>query len=248
MGGPIVGASCAYLCPFFTCWGLTVVGDPCLMGATVPLASEICQRRLAWTDPRVLGLVFFVNTLGATAGCVLGSTVFDSRGMYRSLLMALSFNGLAAVLLGCLRLVWGHRNPLKRLLRLAQKRRETGIHRFTTSWRLAGACALAYELVLLRICVLVHEPQPATFAMVLTGYLLGVWSGVGFSPDTHADGTGFGPRRFCSHWFVGGVPDSSARTGVDDGFACLYCAAAQSVFALPTVWFPIYSRHGGSGG
>ena len=43
---------------------------PCLlMGATVPLASEVCQRRLAWKEPRVLGLLFFVNTFGAMVGC-----------------------------------------------------------------------------------------------------------------------------------------------------------------------------------
>ena len=47
-----------------------------------------------------------------------------------------------------------------------------------------GACALAYELILLRINILVHEPQPATFSMVLTGYLL-FWS----------VGAAFGSRR-----------------------------------------------------
>jgi hypothetical protein len=38
-----------------------------------------------------------------------------------------------------------------------------------------GACALSYELILLRANVLVHEPQPATFSMVLAGFLL-FWS------------------------------------------------------------------------
>ena len=157
--------------------GLLLVIPCFLMGATVPLASEICQRRLAWTDPRVLGLVFFVNTLGATAGCVLGSTfLIPEWGMYRSLLMALSFNGLAAVLLGCLRLVLGPAEPIETVVASRPKTKRNWYPSIHDQLAFGlGACALAYELVLLRICVLVHEPQPATFAMVLTGYLL-FWS------------------------------------------------------------------------
>jgi hypothetical protein len=54
----------------------SILSLPCLlMGATTPLASEVCQRRLGQSDSRVLGLIFSVNTLGAMGGCVLGSTL-----------------------------------------------------------------------------------------------------------------------------------------------------------------------------
>ena len=47
---------------------------PCLlMGATIPLAAEVCQRRLGLENPRVLGLLFFMNTFGSVAGAVLAS-------------------------------------------------------------------------------------------------------------------------------------------------------------------------------
>jgi spermidine synthase len=151
---------------------------PCLlMGATIPLASEVCQRRLGQTDARVLGLVFAVNTLGAMGGCVLGSTVLvPAWGLVRSMMGAAALNAMAALVLLGLRsaLPPAHAPALQDTPRGAER----PIWRGSTEEILAfglGFCALAYEMLLLRISTLVHEPQPATFSMVLTGYLL-FWS------------------------------------------------------------------------
>ena len=43
-----------------------VLGLPCLlMGMTLPLAAEACQRSLGVRSVRLLGLLFFINTVGS---------------------------------------------------------------------------------------------------------------------------------------------------------------------------------------
>ncbi len=79
-----------------------ILAIPCLlMGATMPLAAEVSQRRLGLTDPRVLGLLFFVNTFGSVAGTVLASGYMMSHwGQTASLEAAAGLNLLAATMLG----------------------------------------------------------------------------------------------------------------------------------------------------
>ena len=74
---------------------------PCVvMGATMPLASEICQRSLRLQNPRVLGLVFFCNTFGSVAGAVAASFYMIPRfGYTASIAPAIAMNLVAALAL-----------------------------------------------------------------------------------------------------------------------------------------------------
>jgi|GEM_PF-1216898 len=158
---------------------LVVLAVPCLlMGATTPMASEVCQRRLGQTDARVLGLIFFVNTLGAMVGCVLGSTTFVPLfGLTQAMVAAACCNLAAGVILVLLRLrLPKNKAPAADIAEEPKSSRP--FWKGSTEEIMAlglGACALSYELVLLRANVLIHEPQPATFSMVLAGFLL-FWS------------------------------------------------------------------------
>jgi len=160
---------------------IIVLAVPCLlMGATTPLASEVCQRRLGQTDARVLGLVFFVNTIGAMAGCVLGSTVLvPTYGLTTAMIGAACINLIAGGVLLVLRTGLPAPSPADQEAEAADTTTaDRPIWRGTTEEVTAlglGLCALAYEMVLLRVSALVHEPQPSTFSMVLVGFLL-FWS------------------------------------------------------------------------
>jgi spermidine synthase len=149
-----------------------------LMGATTPMASEVCQRRLGQTDARVLGLIFFVNTLGAMVGCILGSTTFvPVFGLTQAMMAAAACNLAAGLVLLALRIGLPP-SPAAAPETAKSQADKRPIWHGTTEEMVAmglGGTALAYELILLRANVLVHEPQPATFSMVLAGYLL-FWS------------------------------------------------------------------------
>jgi spermidine synthase len=160
---------------------LVVLAVPCLlMGATTPMASEVCQRRLGQTDARVLGLIFFINTLGAMVGCVLGSTTFvPIFGLTQAMIAAALCNLGAGALLVLLRMGLPPSQTASETEAPAEEPAPSRpFWKGSTEEIVAlglGACALSYELVLLRANILVHEPQPATFSMVLAGFLL-FWS------------------------------------------------------------------------
>ncbi len=153
---------------------------PCLlMGMTMPLAAETCQRDLGIRNARVLGLLLFINTLGSVLGTIFSSgTMLPILGQSKSLLLAAGLNGLAAALLLALYLL-RRRNP-----KSLPSTNPSNLKSASRGWRpnfeekLAlglGFCSLGYEMYLFRLIPLRHEPLPFTFAAVLTGFLL-FWS------------------------------------------------------------------------
>jgi spermidine synthase len=159
-----------------------VLLTPCLlMGATLPLASEICQRRLGLRDSRVLGLLYFANTAGSVAGAlVAGFYLMPELGLTRSLALACSLNLAAALTLVALRFL----PRVGRDAGEAAERVAVSAHASWT-WRrptldesLAfglGFCSLAYEMMLLRLIGLQDRPFPTTFAAVIATFLA-FWS------------------------------------------------------------------------
>lgn len=164
----ILGATVTLLVPCF------------LMGATMPLAAEVCQRHLGLTHSRLLGLLFFINTFGSVAGTILASGLMISHlGLTWSLIIAASLNILAAVLLWFLSRRYP---PLASVPHSAAGAGDVGSQRRalepTVEELLAlglGFCSLGYEMYLFRLIPLRHQPLPFTFAAVLTGFLL-FWS------------------------------------------------------------------------
>ncbi len=169
-----------------------ILALPCLlMGATMPLASEVLQRRLGLRDARVIGLLFFINTVGSVVGCVVGSAWLMPRvGIAKSLIIAVGLNLFAGLALWVLRFLLPPPTPIsvaasdvspsgtaERTPAVKTSSNESNT-RLPLAHVLAlglGFCSLAYQMLLFRLCALVHEPLPYTFSMVLTGFLL-FWS------------------------------------------------------------------------
>ncbi|MEQ8784929.1 MAG: fused MFS/spermidine synthase [Pirellulaceae bacterium] len=155
---------------------------PCLMmGMTLPVGSELCQRQLGCRRPSILGLLFAVNTLGAVAGAaVSGFYLMPYFGQTRSLIAAALCNGLAAVVAAVLihrpteaaaTARFDNEPPARRIGMTVEEWTGFGL----------GLLALGYEMYLFRVNILLWQPLPYTFAATLGLYLL-FWSlGAGLS-------------------------------------------------------------------
>ena len=141
------------------------------MGATIPLASEGCQRQLGASTNRLVPVLFFVNTVGASLGAYLASAwLLPALGQRLCLMVAVGCNGAAAMLI----------TTLARSRDVAPRKR---LARRVRGWLTAeeifggvlGFLALGYEMALFRLLALTHQPLPTTFATGLAGYLL-AWS------------------------------------------------------------------------
>ncbi len=166
---------------------LVLLLPPCLlMGITMPLAAEAAESRLRCRSSTLLSLLFFVNTLGAVGGALAsGFLLLPLLGQRAALGFAAALNVLAAVLLVALasrvRKRLGSRGPDAESTPrpAAQRGSSQPGDRWLTPVNIAGFLlgflALAWEMVILRLVALAHQPLPYTFATTLSLYLL-LWS------------------------------------------------------------------------
>lgn len=154
---------------------VAVLGVPCfLMGLTVPLAAEACQRQLQATRPRVLAWVAFANTLGAVGGALVsGYLLIPYLGLAAAMSVAIAANLGAGLLL-----VGGRFAAAASAIRSRRAKRVVAEDYLGA---ILGFASLGYEMQLFRLFSLTLEPLPYTFAGVLATFLA-VWSaGVGFA-------------------------------------------------------------------
>ena len=163
---------------------VTVLILPCyLMGLTMSLASETCQRQLGQSKGRVVDLLFAVNTVGAVIGTLVSSFwLMPYFGQMAALFMAASCNGLAALILlfvVCRRCKTSTSLPTgeekEGLWTLLSNMCRGGVSLEEGMGFFLGFLSLSYEMLLFRIVPLAHEPLPYTFAVVLCVFLL-FWS------------------------------------------------------------------------
>lgn len=175
---------------------------PCLlMGATMPLAAQVCQSQLGLKQPRLLAWLFFINTFGSVAGAVVSSgTLIPQLGLSFSMMIAALLNLAAAgVLCGLTgladRFIGLGRTPNMAPAELPNGGLSAGNesvsahsganHLAARRWWMPGTaelmalglgfCSLGYEMHLFRLMPLKHLPLPFTFAAVLSGFLA-FWS------------------------------------------------------------------------
>jgi spermidine synthase len=159
---------------FVLCLGVLLV-PTVLMGGTLPALG----RGLLGRQEQVglgIGLLYFVNTLGAALGCYLaGFVLVPQLGLRATTLLAAAFNGLVAataVLLdrgpvgdasvGAVDAPVGSRGPA-----------------LSRHWPLAvafgsGFAALAFEIVWFRVLILVFGSTVYSFSAMLSVFLLGL--------------------------------------------------------------------------
>ncbi len=160
---------------------LVILLVPCLlMGATMPLAAEVCQKQLGLSHSRLLGLLFFINTLGSVLGTLVSSGfMIPKLGLSTSMICAALLNLAAGLFLLILSIsVKSKPSQARDGFRQLASRQPRSLFRLSVEETLAlglGLCSLGYEMYLFRLIPLRHEPLPFTFAAVLAGFLL-LWS------------------------------------------------------------------------
>lgn len=164
----------------YACGALCMLLPPTiLMGATLPVASEACQKQFRATHSTLITVLFFLNTLGAVAGAFGGSFyLLPYLGQCASLMIAAGFNLAAGLTLTIIAL----RTPAVTNQTTgqigAEQSGECSRRPITTEETLGAAlgfASLGYEMYLLRLMPLIHEPRPYTFAFTLCFFLL-FWS------------------------------------------------------------------------
>ena len=152
---------------------------PCLlMGATLPLASETFQRQLKYTDSKILGWLFFINTFGSVAGSAVGAIYLIPRlGLTLSLVIASTLNLGAFLLLSVLssKVPKIEDTPVANGIPEKPRLSMFSMRGFDLLVFGLGFCSLGYEVLLFRLFALVNMPLAYVFATVLTGFLL-MWS------------------------------------------------------------------------
>jgi spermidine synthase len=164
----------------YACGALCILLPPTiLMGATLPVASEACQKQFRATHSTLIPVLFFLNTIGAVAGAFGGSFyLLPYLGQRSALLIAAGFNLAAGLALSIIAL----RTPAvenQMTGRVGAEQRSERSRRPITVEETLGAAlgftSLGYEMYLFRLMPLAHEPLPYTFAFTLCFFLL-FWS------------------------------------------------------------------------
>lgn len=148
-----------------------------LMGVTMPISSEVCQRQLGFQNRSLVPVLFVLNTLGATGGAAIGGFyLLPYFGQTDSLLIAATANGIAAAFLfGAMTMIV---IPVVAPAKSTESNSTTTNNKWSTYEGFGfvlGFLALGYEMYLFRLNTLVWQPLPYTFAATLSLYLL-FWS------------------------------------------------------------------------
>ena len=151
---------------------------PCfLMGLTVPLASEGCQKQLNYEEKRLLSILFVLNTLGAVLGALLsGFVIMPVIGQQAGLIIAILLNAFAGVLAVALaKKTVSNVESAPIQVEKEEAQITAFFHPDLVLGFALGFASLGFEMYLFRITALSFAPRPYVFSTVLTAYLL-LWS------------------------------------------------------------------------
>ncbi|MBI5427052.1 MAG: fused MFS/spermidine synthase [Nitrospinae bacterium] len=148
-----------------------------LMGATLPIVSKYYVTDDAKLGNQV-GYLYFINTLGAAAGCLLTGFVLVSHlGVLQTVLLAAGLNLTVGV--GAIRIYQDSEGGSPAWFRLPRPRRplslwSAGQRSWMTIGFLCGFTALAYEVLWTRLLVFSMASTVYSLSMMLAVFLLGL--------------------------------------------------------------------------
>jgi predicted membrane-bound spermidine synthase len=150
-----------------------------LMGATLPVLVKHVACRLGNTGSAV-GLLYYVNTLGAGAACLVSATLlFPFLGMSGTIYVAVAMNG--AVALGALAAYWFDQLSVAAAPAAPAIRDGNGPALiFAVGCALAAAggfVSLSYEIFFFRTISFTTGSSATAFALTLSAFLVGIASG-----------------------------------------------------------------------
>jgi spermidine synthase len=157
-----------------------VIVPTLLMGATLPVLVEHLVRRSGNVGSAV-GLLYFVNTIGAGAACLVSAVlVFPLVGMQGAVFIAAAINGSVAV--GAL-IAW-RREVSGAVVEATDAHRTHAINKTLLGPRAAlilsavsGFVSLSYEIFFFRTVSYAAGSGPTAFALTLGAFLIGLASG-----------------------------------------------------------------------
>ena len=177
VGGLIVSSSL----PMTALASLALVIVPTLlMGATLPILVSHLVHRSRHVGSAV-GLLYYVNTLGAGAACILGAVLlFPFAGMQASVYVAAALNG--AVAAGALAAYWhdGRASPAAPLdgsSPSTASRPMLGTMAVLLLSAASGFVSLSYEIFFFRTVSYADGSGATAFALTLGAFLIGLASG-----------------------------------------------------------------------
>jgi len=165
------------------CIFLFLCAPTLLMGMTLPMLVKVfSQRGRQFMD--AVGFLYFVNTLGAAAGALVGSYVLISfLGLDRTIYVAAAIDFLLAgvVLLAQHRQPADHADaPSARLTEESEASRSTLGRTALAVVLLTGFVAVGYEIAWFRFLEVLLKNSPYVFSSMLAIYLLGIAGGSRF--------------------------------------------------------------------
>lgn len=157
-----------------------VIVPTLLMGATLPLLVGHLARRSGNIGSAV-GLLYYVNTLGAGAACLVCAVLlFPFLGMSGSITVAVAMNGLVA--LGALAAHWTGDRQAEPLLPEAATAPQSrgpalGLWPVLALAAAGGFVSLSYEIFFFRTISYASGSSATAFAVTLSAFLVGIASG-----------------------------------------------------------------------
>jgi spermidine synthase len=155
-----------------------VIVPTLLMGATLPILVSHLVRRSGEVGGAV-GLLYYVNTIGAGAACLACCGVlFPLFGMHAAIRAAVGIN--AAVAIGAIAVHAFHRDEARPVLATTNNHAHAAV--LGTRWMLVlaalgGFVSLSYEIFLFRTVSYTSGSTATAFALTLACFLFGIAGG-----------------------------------------------------------------------
>ena len=167
---------------------LLVLVPTLLMGATLPILVAHLVRSSGEVG-RAVGLLYYVNTMGAGAACLLSCvSLFPFLGMHRAVQVAVALN--VAVALCAIAIQTFQGEPVPRRASTAVEPVSGPVTGFSPTLLLSalgGFISLSYEIYLFRIVNYASGSSATTFALTLACFLFGIAGGAR-SAGEHCEG------------------------------------------------------------
>ncbi|OMI11787.1 spermidine synthase [Bradyrhizobium brasilense] len=157
---------------------LLVLIPTLLMGATLPILVAHLVRSSGEVG-RTVGLLYYVNTLGAGAACVLCSfLLFPFLGAHRAVLVAVALNVAVALYAVVVHLFRGSQAPSRNAAAIRPASEAVTIPpAIILIAALGGFISLSYEIYLFRIVSYASGSSATAFALTLACFLFGIAGG-----------------------------------------------------------------------
>ncbi|WP_213772838.1 fused MFS/spermidine synthase [Bradyrhizobium sp. dw_78] len=155
-----------------------VIVPTLLMGATLPILVSHLVRRSGQVGGAV-GLLYYVNTLGAGAACLLCCTVlFPFFGMHTAVFTAVGINvAVAAGAMVAHAFPYSEARPAPAITVNDARQSILGMRRVLLLAALGGFISLSYEIFLFRTISYASGSSATTFAITLSCFLVGIAGG-----------------------------------------------------------------------